>query len=210
MKSKVGFQRVKFFIKRNSYAFVVGVCMLLIVSSIAITAVVKLSQKTNEDNLLTEYTEYIEENIIPVNASEPIVFVTPVAEYTLGTGYAETSHVWNATLKEWSTHLGIDFVAVSGTAVLAAFDGTVENVTYTVLDGTMITIRHTDNLKTVYKSLSSEVEVTEGQTVTKGQIIGRVSDSASNEAEMGAHLHFEVFQDGKNVDPLEFLSITMK
>lgn len=207
MKNKIGFwKRVKFFIKRNIYSVVVGACMVMIVTSLAITAVIKFTTQKND----TIFDDIIINSEIPVNAYDPIVFISPLAEYTLATAYASNYLLYNETLDEWATHLGIDLIAPSGTSVVAVYDGVIESINYTILDGTIITIKHTDNLKTVYKSLSSEVAVTEGQKIAKGQAIGSVSDSATSESKLGAHLHFEVFKDGVNVDPLEFLSLTSK
>jgi murein DD-endopeptidase MepM/ murein hydrolase activator NlpD len=143
----------------------------------------------------------------PVDA--PITFLIPVENPTSIGEYSETM-VFNSTLNRFSTHLAIDFFADEGTKVFSAYEGIVENVENTLLKGTTITINHGNGLKTVYNSLLDGDSVTVGQKVMKGDLIGSVSVSNRQEAGSGAHLHFEVIEDGKNVDPLKYLEISEK
>lgn len=211
MKSKVSFfKRIKIFMKRNSYNFVISSCVFAILAAVAITAAIKMSQKSNVSNEIPINVENPTEELVPVSAYEPVVFGSPIKSYSIGNGYAESFHVYNTTLKEWSTHLGVDFIAAIDSEVFAVYDGVIESIGTSVLDGTVIVISHGNNLKTVYKSLASEVSVAIGQTVKKGDAIGKVSDSAANESKTGAHLHFEVQENGKNVDPFLYLPSSLK
>ena len=71
-------------------------------------------------------------------------------------------------------------------------------------DGNIVKIDHGDNVVVTYASLS-DVKVTKGQTVSKGDQIGSVSTSAGYEFGDGAHLHLEVAKDGKSVDPMPYV-----
>ena len=74
-----------------------------------------------------------------------------------------------------------------------------------MMEGTVITISHTDTLKTIYKCLSDEnVQVKVGDTVKKGAKIGEVGQSLKEKAD-GAHLHFETMENGKYINPLTYL-----
>ena len=139
----------------------------------------------------------------------PITFVMPVAAPTSIGEYSETM-VFNSTLGRFSAHLAVDFYAAEGTDVLVVFDGTVENIETTLLKGTTITVDHGDGLKTVYNSLADGESVKIGQTVKQGDIIGQVSVSNRQEAGAGAHLHFEVLENGKSVDPAKYLVFNEK
>lgn len=83
--------------------------------------------------------------------------------------------------------------------VIAVLDGTVESVTTDEVLGNIITIRHTNNLTTTYESLNN-IDVIVGQSVSKGDIIGKSGinkiDSSSN-----SMLLFEVNYNGTNINP---------
>ena len=103
-------------------------------------------------------------------------------------------------------HDGIDIAAVAGTAVCAAADGTVYNVYVDETMGTTVVIRHKDGYVTVYSSLGENITVATGDTVTMGQTIGQIANSALLETAVGDHLHFSVTCNGENVDPEAFFA----
>lgn len=143
----------------------------------------------------------------PVNV--PIEFILPVSSASSIGEYSETM-VFNSTLGRFSAHLAIDFFAPEGTDVLAVFNGTVESVDSTLLHGTTITIDHGNGLKTIYNSLADGELVSVGQTVQKGQVIGKVSVTNRQEYKEGAHLHFQVSENGDIIDPAKYLEIIEK
>ena len=88
-------------------------------------------------------------------------------------------------------HNGIDLAASVGTPVMASADGTViaaKASGYNGGYGEMIIIAHAGNIQTVYGHLS-RVNVTVGQVVSQGQVIGAVGNTGKS---TGPHLHFEV------------------
>lgn len=139
-----------------------------------------------------------------------ISFVMPVETATILTDYTATSVVFNKTLNVYTGHLAIDFAAEAGTAVKAVFDGVVESVETSYLTGTTVTIKHNDNLKTVYNSIEADEKLTAGATIKQGDVIGTVSDNNKQEYKDGAHLHFEVYENGKKISPYKYLAITEK
>lgn len=106
-------------------------------------------------------------------------------------------------------HHGADIVVAQGTSVAAAADG----VVFLVRDGgttgyTYVLVGHRDGYATLYGHLSA-VAVAAGQDVNRGQVIG-LSGGAPGTHGAGlmttaAHLHFEVIQNGVNVDPISVL-----
>ena len=113
---------------------------------------------------------------------------------------------YNQTTRDWRVHDGVDIAAEAGTAVCAAADGTVYTVYEDDTMGTTVVIRHEEGYTTKYASLAQEVSVAAGDTVTMGQAIGTVGQTALLESAIGDHLHFSVTCNGENLDPAEFLT----
>jgi murein DD-endopeptidase MepM/ murein hydrolase activator NlpD len=83
-------------------------------------------------------------------------------------------------------HAGIDIRAASGTPVLAAADGIVLRTGTQVFAGRLVVIAHDVDQATAYYHLLA-IEVTAGQAVRRGEVIGRVGASGNATA---PHLHF--------------------
>jgi murein DD-endopeptidase MepM/ murein hydrolase activator NlpD len=102
-------------------------------------------------------------------------------------------------------HTGQDLGAATGTPVYAAAAGTVTfagvSGSLTSGYGNLVTLEHPDKLATLYGHLTV-VGVRAGQTVTPGQLIGRVGSTGSS---TGPHLHFQVEQHGTPIDPVPWM-----
>jgi murein DD-endopeptidase MepM/ murein hydrolase activator NlpD len=99
-------------------------------------------------------------------------------------------------------HNGVDLVAPTGTPVLAAASGTVVGAAPNAGYGNWIRIEHAQGLATVYGHLSAFAPgVSAGTRVQRGQVIGFVGNTGRS---TGAHLHFEVINNGQAIDPLAF------
>ncbi len=214
--------RFLLFMRKNAFYFVLGFCILAVALSVTLLLVLDTSSSsTLEKPPVVEPQEPIEpvepdlpnepveptEPVEPVEPTKPtvteIIFAMPV-DGTIIKDYSE-SMVFNSTLGMFSAHLAIDFAAADGSNVYAAYDGTVESVTSGYLTGTTVTINHGDGLKSIYNSLADGEFVTVGQTVKKGDVIGCVSSSNLQEMQDGAHLHFEVTENGVKINPLKYL-----
>ena len=100
-------------------------------------------------------------------------------------------------------HQGMDISAAEGTPVIATADGKVVLVLIQAEGyGKHIIIEHDEVYSTKYAQLSS-MEVSEGDLVSRGQVIGKVGSSGRSTA---PHLHYEVYKDGKAVDPVSYIS----
>ncbi|MBQ6986428.1 MAG: M23 family metallopeptidase [Oscillibacter sp.] len=131
---------------------------------------------------------------------------TRPVEGTTVTGFSMDKLLYNETMRDWRTHDGIDIAAEAGTAVAAAKAGTVESVEADPIMGMTVVIRHEDKYETVYSSLTDMPEVEAGDSVSAGQVIGYVGESAASESALGPHLHFSVLNGGTPVDPETFLA----
>mgnify|MGYP003393309912 CR=1 FL=1 len=104
-------------------------------------------------------------------------------------------------------HYALDIPTPQGTAVRAAADGIVEEVSDKGLGFNDIIVGHAGGFKTLYGHVS-KFHVSVGQEVFAGQIIaesgGRPGTPGAGFS-TGPHVHFGVSQKGKKLDPLPFL-----
>lgn len=106
-----------------------------------------------------------------------------------------------------SNHKGIDILANQGTGVSAIEDGKVEFAKFDKYGGYMIIISHNNNVKSYYMHLDQKMYVEKGDTVKKGDVIGKVGgkyieNGKLNGATTGVHLHLGITKNGKYIDPL--------
>lgn len=99
-------------------------------------------------------------------------------------------------------HDGLDLAAPHGTVVRATAKGVVTESGYENYFGHTVRIRHGNNIETVYAHLASR-SVQEGEVIKRGQPIGRVGSTGRS---TGAHLHYELHENGKTVDPEKYLN----
>ena len=130
----------------------------------------------------------------------------PVSGETVA-GYAMETLSYNETTRDWRVHNGVDIAAPEGTQVVAAAAGEVYTIYEDDVMGTTVVIRHQDGYTTTYSSLSKDLQVSVGDTVELGQVIGTVGSTALIESTMGPHVHFSVKCDDKNMDPADFLAL---
>ena len=97
-------------------------------------------------------------------------------------------------------HLGVDYAAPHGSAVVAVAAGTVVSAGWAGAGGRQVRIRHAGGIETYYLHLSSFAPgIRAGASVDQSQIIGRVGATG---AATGPHLDFRLFKNGKFVDPV--------
>ena len=121
--------------------------------------------------------------------------------------YAMDCLTYNETTRDWRTHNGIDITAEAGTPVCAAADGVVYTTYTDDVMGTTVVIRHGGGYVTTYSSMDQELKVSAGDTVTMGQTLGYVGQSAVLETAVGDHVHFGVTLNDEPVDPADFLEL---
>ncbi|SHJ62843.1 murein hydrolase activator EnvC family protein [Parasporobacterium paucivorans] len=120
------------------------------------------------------------------------------------------SYGWRTLNGGSQFHNGIDMPAPIGTPIMAAEAGSVVISQYSTTAGEWIVIYHGNNTYTEYMHCDTR-NVSAGQTVTKGQVIGTVGNTGNS---FGSHLHFGVnVQSGSGfsvydrVDPSPYLGI---
>ncbi len=122
----------------------------------------------------------------------------PAGSYRISSEYA--NRISPITGKR-ENHNGLDMAAPGGTDIYAAAGGTVIDSRYSSSWGNVIQIDHGGGLVTLYAHCSYR-GVQKGQTVSKGQFIGRVGTTGWS---TGNHLHFTVYENGVAVNPRKYL-----
>lgn len=122
--------------------------------------------------------------------------------------YSPDELVYYETMQDWRVHEGIDFRADDGTEVRAAADGTVEAVSADGMMGASIVIAHDGGVKTFYGNLQEEGMPAVGTFVKTGDVIGKAGQTAALEINDGPHIHFEVIENEKRVNPHGYLKLT--
>ena len=140
----------------------------------------------------------------PAPAAAAEYFIWPVAG-PIENGYSMAVLTFNRTMQDWRTHDGIDIAAELGAQVKATASGTVAEVYRDDLFGTTVVIKHSGGLTSQYSNLAASPTVSAGDSVSVGQVIGAVGDTALAEAGEVCHLHFSMTKDGVSVDPGDYL-----
>jgi murein DD-endopeptidase MepM/ murein hydrolase activator NlpD len=97
---------------------------------------------------------------------------------------------------------GIDIAGRKGTPIMATGDGIVDAAKHHQRLGHMVSIDHTNGLRTVYAHLEDHDTVRTGQRISRGDEIGKMSRSGTTTA---VHLHYAVILHNKAEDPLKYI-----
>lgn len=117
-------------------------------------------------------------------------------------GFADhRTYLWQGQKVDEQTHLGFDLASVRQAEVPAANSGRIIFADYLGIYGYLIVIDHGMGLQSIYSHLS-EIGVSVGQSVERGQVIGRTGATGMAG---GDHLHFGILISGLEVTPLEWL-----
>lgn len=104
-------------------------------------------------------------------------------------------------------HYGTDLVANSDAVINATADGTVVFSDWSVNMGYVIAIQHANNLISIYKHNASLLRH-EGDYVKAGDAISIIGGSGS--ISTGPHLHFELWYNGRPLNPEDYISFELK
>ena len=206
------------FIKRRAVYLVLALCILAVGLSVTFMLINNQNDLTldtdNDKPVIVEPdqtpvdkpddTPVDEPEVDPTPVEKEVFFIIPVANPTSVVDYSETM-VFNSTLNRFSSHMAMDFFSPEGSDVYAVYDGKVVSIETTFLQGTTITVDHGNGLYTIYNSLADGESVSVGQNVEQGDVIGQVSLSNRQEYKAGAHLHFEVKENGQLINPYKYL-----
>lgn len=115
--------------------------------------------------------------------------------------YSVDTAVYDKTLDQYRTNDSICISAAADTEVTAAADGIVEAVSNDRVNGNRVVLNHGNGWKTTYSQLRNDIDVTEGEVVCEGDVIGRVGTPTAYSEALGTHLAFTVSKDEGCIDP---------
>ena len=138
--------------------------------------------------------DYFDEN---GKASRKALMRTPIDGARMSSTFGKRKH---PILGYTRMHKGVDFAAPTGTPIYAAGNGTVAFAGRHGGYGNYIKIRHNGTFETAYAHMKGFARgIRTGERVEQGQIIGYVGTTGRS---TGPHLHYEVLNGGKQVNPL--------
>ncbi|KYL05345.1 peptidoglycan DD-metalloendopeptidase family protein [Fusobacterium necrophorum] len=155
-----------------------------------------------------KYTEFTEQDVKEIAKHFENIGVSPDAENIIfGSpfenkfdGYQVTSPfaIWRNSYKTPRPHTGVDLqpkvgknIIKSDVKVLSVADGWVVTSTFSNGAGNLVTVKHSDTLRSVYMHLENR-QVKVGQHVKKGDILGIMGNTGHS---TGPHLHLEIRDD---------------
>lgn len=130
---------------------------------------------------------------------EKLLSLLPVAPVRITSGFGRRHDPFG---RGDAFHSGIDFAGTTGTPVHACGDGVVVQAHYTKDYGNVVMIDHGQGIVTLYAH-NSRLEVRPGDVVLAGQEISKMGSTGRS---TGPHLHFEVRQYGRRIDPGRYLA----
>ncbi len=152
----------------------------------------KIDKKINiGGNIYAVFVSLIEKYFGVINNLQSFFFIEPANGVII--------QKFNST----NGHMGIDYGVASGSPVYASAGGLIIFAEYTVESGYQIMIQHDNNYLTIYKHCSSLIKKIR-ERITQGELIALSGNTGRNTT--GPHLHFEIWQNGKPIDPQKFLS----
>lgn len=176
-----------------------------------------LFSKNDKDTIYVdgEITE-TQEKDIPV-VSTTIKIVRPYLDSSVQiakTFYdyeGEASEQENSILYYEGTYIqnsGVDYSSENVFDVVSILDGTVISVEENNILGTTVEVRHSNDLISVYQSLSNVI-VKQGDVIIQGQVIAK-SGTSNIDKDLGNHLHFELYYNGKIVNPENYYNKSLE
>lgn len=117
--------------------------------------------------------------------------------------YSMDTTIYFKTLGVYKCNPAISIAAEAGTNVGVAADGVVQSVSVSEETGTTVAIAIGDGYVTTY-GLLDDVVVKQGDTVVRGQLLGKVAEPTAYYTQEGSNLYFMLEKDGTPIDPAAF------
>lgn len=145
----------------------------------------KSERETQFCNTFEEEEKFSTLNIQPTITAQTMVFMKPTS---------------GVVAREYNPQeqYGIDIAVAENSAVSSVQSGTIVSTDYTFDRGFSVVVQHADNYISVYKNLSQLFKQS-GNEVKSGEVLGIVGSNSETQ------LYFELWQNGKNLNPTEYI-----
>lgn len=193
-------------VKLKKLPLIVAILVLIPVLTVIIFS--KESMKKTND-LVT--TDTISDTVPVINETRKMINPYTDSSVTISKSYYDykgeaTEQEKSITVYEntYIQNTGIDYISTNTFDIVSVLDGTVVTVKEDELLGKIIEVKHDNGLITSYQSLS-EITVQKNDKIKQGQVIGK-SGTNKLDKEIGNHLHFEIYENGSSVNPINYLN----
>lgn len=199
-------------IKKSAVYAIYSIGIIALIGTIYLieTSIAKDSFKENDDNYGYVSKTIFDETVPVMNEANGVQLIRPytdekvkiVKNYYDYKDEEETQK--NSIFFHEDTYMqstGVSYGGVDDFDVVAVLDGTVTSVREDELLGTIVEIKHNNNLTSVYQSLK-DVSVKKDDKVSQGQPIAKAGTS-NIDTSLKNHVYFELIQDGKVINPEE-------
>jgi murein DD-endopeptidase MepM/ murein hydrolase activator NlpD len=129
-------------------------------------------------------------NVVRGQPIEQLYFVSPI--------HGEISE----KMSKQRDHLGIDIIVPKNTEVKSIMDGNIISADWTQETGNSLVIQHKNDIISVYRHNSKLVKKA-GDYVRAGEVVAIAGNSGTLTS--GPHLHFELWYQGKAINPEEYI-----
>ena len=187
--------------------------LFLFAVALILLPILTIKFTNNEPEELVEGTmDEIVESEMPV-ISNVVTIINPYTDptVTVKKGYYEPNTDEETQISSITKHdntyiqnTGIDYAGENTFDVVSILNGTVINVNDNEEIGKTVEIRHDNGMISIYQSLS-EIFVKKDDVITQGLVIGKSGENKLDK-DLGNHLHFEIFDNGQPVNPLNYLN----
>lgn len=120
--------------------------------------------------------------------------------------YSMDETVYFSTLDQYKYNPALIIAGTVGQEVKSAEDGKVTSIETDAQTGVTVKVSIGNGYEVVYGQLG-EVCVTQGETITEGDIIGFLAEPTKYYTVEGCNLYFQLLKDGEPVNPLEYLDV---
>ena len=186
--------------------------LFLFIMALVVLPVLTLKFVSKEPEEVDYTMDEVIDSDLPV-VSETTTIINPYLDQsvTVKKGYydykADEDSQISAIVKHdniYIQNMGIDYVGENVFDVVAILNGTVTKVSEDEELGKIVEITHDNGIVSIYQSLS-EINVKKDDTVTQGLVIGKSGENKLDK-DLGNHLHFEIYENGSEVNPLNYLN----
>lgn len=187
--------------------------LFLFMVALIIFPLLTMKQANTESEEMMDYTiDEIIENDLPV-INQTTTIINPYLDKSVSVlkGYydykADENSQISSIIKHDNTYIqntGIDYKGENTFDVVSILNGTVINVKEDEELGKSIEIKHDNGMISIYQSLS-ETFVKKDDVISQGTTIGKSGENKLDK-DLGNHLHFEIYENGQEVNPLNYLN----